>query len=138
MSEYNKVKLNKKDSKNLKLLLKYLPCFIKGFLIIVFGILVLSFTYYKLSEHSIIINYISYLFLLLGGFVSGNSTHKKIGGRGILTGALGAIPVSLVTYLIIFLFSIKNISAFSLICVLFCIIGGSLGGIVSSNTKKRY
>ena len=131
-------KPNKKDSKNMKLFLKYLPCFFKGFLIVVIGILVLSFAYYKLSEHSWIIYYISYLFLLLGGFVSGNSLHKKAGGRGILTGTLGALAVAFISYLILIIVAFKNLSIFSLIAPLVCVLGGTFGGIISSNTKKRY
>lgn len=138
MSINKNIKQLNKDSKNIKLFLKYLPCFFKGFLIIVIGILVLSFAYYKLSEHSPIIYYISYLFFAFGGFVSGNSLHKKVGGRGILTGTLGALPVALLIYLAIALISINNLSIFSLICPLICIVGGTSGGIVSSNTKKRY
>ena len=138
MSEYNKVKLNKKDSKRIKLFFKYFPCFLKGFIIIVIGILVLSFAYYKLSEHSSIIYLFSYLFLFFGGFISGNSTHKKVGGRGIITGTFGALPVALFTYIILIISTFKNLSIFSLICPMICIIGGTIGGIVNSNTKKRY
>ena len=138
MSLNKKFKPLKKESKNIKLLLKYLPCFLKGFLIVVIGILVLSFAYYKLSEHSWIIYYISYLFLFFGGFVSGNSLHKKAGGRGILTGTLGALPLAFISYLILIIVSLKNLSIFSLISPLACVLGGTSGGIISSNTKKRY
>ncbi len=138
MSLNKKNKPIKKDSKNIKLFLKYLPCFLKGFLIVVVGILVLSFAYYKLSKHSWIIYYISYLFLLFGGFVSGNSLHKKAGGRGILIGTLGALPVAFISYLILIIVAFKNLSIFSLIAPLVCVLGGTLGGIISSNTKKRY
>jgi hypothetical protein len=76
--------------------------------------------------------------LVFGGFISGNSTHKKVGGRGIVTGTLGALPVALFTYIILIIFTFKNLSIFSLICPMICIIGGTIGGIVNSNTKKRY
>jgi len=138
MSLNKKFKPIKKDSKNIKLFLKYLPCFFKGFLIVVAGILVLSFAYYKLTEHSWIIYYTSYLFLFLGGFVSGNSLHKKAGGRGILTGTLGALPIAFFSYLILIIVCFKNLSMFSLFAPLSCILGGASGGIISSNTKKRY
>jgi len=138
MSLNKKFKPLKKESKNIKLLLKYLPCFLKGFLIVVIGILVLSFAYYKLSEHSWIIYYISYLFLFSGGFVSGNSLHKKAGGRGILIGTIGALPIALISYLILSIVAFKDLSIFSFITPLICVLGGTSGGIVSSNTKKRY
>ncbi len=138
MSIYNKVQFNKKESKKFKLLFKYLPSFFKGFLIIMIGILVLSLTYYKTSDHSIVINYISYLFLLLGGFISGNSTHKKVGGMGIITGTLGALPVALFTYILLIIFTFESLSFYSLLCPLICIVGGTIGGVISSNTKKRY
>lgn len=138
MSVNKKFKPISKDSKNIKLFLKYLSCFLKGFFTIVIGILVLSFAYYKLSEHSVIIYYISYLFYIFGGFISGSSFHKKAGGRGILTGTLGALPVAFVSYLILIAFSFKSLTVFSLISPLVCILGGTAGGIVSSNTKKRY
>ena len=138
MSVYNKLKSNKKDSEILKLLFKYLPCFLKGILCIAIGILVLSFSYYKMSDHSIVIYYMCYLFLVLGGFVSGNSSHKKIGGRGIVAGSLGALPVALFFYILLLIFSFKVLTIYSLICPLMCVVGGAIGGIISSNTKKRY
>ena len=138
MSVNKKFKPISKDSKNIKLLFKYIPCFLKSFSIIVIGILVLSFAYYKLSEHSVIIYYISYLFFVFGGFISGSSFYKKVGGRGILTGTLGALPVTFISYLILIAFSFKSLTVFSLIAPLVCILGGTAGGIVSSNTKKRY
>ncbi|MBE6747753.1 MAG: TIGR04086 family membrane protein [Ruminococcaceae bacterium] len=137
MSEFFNKK-SKYDSKKFKLILKYLPCFLKGFLITALGILVLSFAYYKLSTHSVIIYYLTYLFIALGGFVAGNSTYHKLGGRGIVVGAIGALPVAVVIYAILAIFCLKEITAFSLIILPICILCGCLGGIIGSNSKKRY
>ena len=81
---------------------------------------------------------ISYLLFVFAGFISGSSFHKKAGGRGILTGTLATLPIAFVSYLILILFSFKSLTVFSLIAPLVCILGGTSGGIVSSNTKKRY
>lgn len=138
MSLNKKIKPVKKDSKNIKFFLKYLPCFLKGFFVTVIGILALGFTYYKLSEYTQVIYYITYLVFIFGGFVSGNSTHKKIGGRGIISGTLGVLPVSVVIYLILIITTFRDLSIISLLCPFSITIGGTLGGIVSSNAKMRY
>ena len=137
MSEFFNKK-SKYDSKKFKFLLKYLPCFLKSFLIAFLGILVLSFAYYKLSTHSDVIYYLTYLFIALGGFIAGNSTYHKLGGRGIVVGALGSLPVVIVLYVVLAVFCFKEITAFSLIILPVCVLCGCLGGIMGSNSKKRY
>lgn len=139
MSELKiKSKKFKSDSKYLNLILKYIPCLLKGLILTVIGILVLSFAYYKMTGHPAFLYYLNYLFLGFGTFITGNSTYHKLGGRGIVAGILGSLPLLLIDIIIIFLFSYRTASANILIIVPICIIFGAIGGIVGSNAKKRY
>lgn len=132
-------KVNKfQNNQLLNLLLKYLPCFLKGFLVFVFGILVLTLAYYKMSSHKETINYLIYIFICLGAFLVGKSTFNKFKGRGILTGALGSVPYFLVILILVLVFSKFNLNAFILIIPIISIIFGSVGGIIGANSKKRY
>lgn len=133
-----KTKKLKSDSQNLNLILKYMPCLIKGLLITMVGILVLSFAYYKMSGHSVVFYYLNYLFIAFGAFVTGNATYHKSGGRGIVAGAIGAIPLMLIDLILILSLSYNNVSTLILIIMPICIILGAIGGIIGSNAKKRY
>jgi hypothetical protein len=55
-----KINFNKKNNKSINLLLKYLPCFFKGEILIVLGILVLSLAYYKISGYDSYLYYLTY------------------------------------------------------------------------------
>lgn len=140
MSDLKKKKFNynKKNKKYIDLLLKYLPCFLKGELVIVFGILVLTFAYYKISGDNNYLYYFSLIIIALGSFFTGNYTYKKFGGRGIVSGFLGALPIAIVNLIIIFLFCLKTTNLFILLILPISLISGALGGILASNSKKRY
>ncbi len=128
----------KHNSKYVNLALKYIPCLIKGLIITIVGILILSFAYYKMSSHSVVLYYLNYLFIALGTFVTGNSTYHKLGGRGIVSGAIGSIPLMVFDLISVLIFNHTKVSGLILIIVPICVISGAIGGIVGSNAKKRY
>ncbi len=134
----SKINLNKKKNNNINLLLKYLPCFLKGEMLTILGILVLSFAYYKLTGYNDYLYYLNYLFISFGSFVAGSSIYKKIGGRGIVSGALGSLPLAIINTFITYLFSYKSANFFILIILPVSIFSGAIGGILASNKKKRY
>ncbi len=139
MSEFKiKNKNLKHNSKYVNLALKYIPCLIKGIIITIVGILVLSFAYYKMSSNSVILYYLTYLFIALGAFVTGNSTYHKLGGRGIVAGTIGSIPLIVCDLISVLIFNHTKVSGLILIIVPICVISGAIGGIVGSNAKKRY
>ena len=133
-----KVNLNKKNNNKISLLLKYLPCLLKGEALFILGILVVSFAYFKLTGYSDILYYLTFLFMALGSFVTGRTTYKRFGGRGIVTGILGSLPVAIINILIIYLFCYQNVSLFILLILPVSILSGAIGGILASNSKKRY
>ena len=133
-----KVNLNKKNNNNISMLLKYLPCLLKGEALFILGILVVSFAYFKLTGYSDILYYLTFLFMALGSFVTGRATYKRFGGRGIVTGILGSLPVAIINILIIYLFCYRNVSLFILLILPVSILSGAIGGILASNSKKRY
>ena len=130
-------KLNK-NSKKISIILKYLPCFFKGAIIMFGGILVLTLTYYKISQKSDVLYYLCYLFFAFGAFVTGNSTFHKLGGRGIVSGTLGALPLMVISLSFILIFSYKTVTPFILLTIPVFMLFGAIGGIVGSNAKKRY
>lgn len=133
-------KVNKKVERNefFELFKKYLPSYLKGMLVVICGILFASFAYYKTSINSDLIYFSNYFFIALAAFISGNSTYNKFKGRGIINGVFGAVPLVLSMLIFIAVFSYNTISAFVLIIVPIGLLFGSLGGIIGSNTKKRY
>ena len=132
-----KINLNKKNSNKINLFLKYLPCFLKGEILIIFGILVLSLAYYKLTGYNNYLYYLTYLFIALGGFITGRATYKKLGGRGIVSGLLGSLPITFINLVITYIFCCKNASVFMLLILPVSIFSGAIGGIIASNSKKR-
>ncbi len=133
-------KVNKKVERNefFELLKKYLPSYLKGLIVAISGILFASFAYYKTSINSDLIYFSNYFFIALAAFIAGNSTYNKFKGRGIINGVLGAMPLVLSILIFIAVFSYNTISVFVLIIVPIVLLFGSLGGIIGSNTKKRY
>ena len=140
MSDLKKKKLyyNKKNNKYIDLLLKYLPCFFKGELVIVFGILVLTFAYYKISGDNNYLYYFSLIIIALGSFFTGNNTYKKFGGRGIVSGFIGSLPLAFINLMIVLIFCLKTTNWFILLILPISLISGAIGGILASNSKKRY
>jgi hypothetical protein len=126
------------NSQNLlKLILKYLPCFLKGFAFPAIGILAVTFAYYKSSSHSIVLFYLIFIFIALGSFITGRLTFHKFGNKGILSGALGALPLAFFETLIILSFSNRTTIYITLVTII-NIVAGALGGIIKANEKKRY
>ena len=138
MVNLKKTKINFKNNKSINLLLKYLPCFFKGEILIVLGILVLSLAYYKISGYDSYLYYLTYLFVALGSFITGRATYNRLGGRGIISGSLGSLPIGIINIAIIFLFCFKTTSWFILLILPISILSGAIGGILASNSKKRY
>ena len=133
-----KPKFNKKNSNSFNLLFKYLPCFLKGEVMIIFGIFVLSFAYYKISGYNNILYYSTFLVVASSAFITGRATYKKLGGRGIISGFLGSLPIAIINTLIVYISSYKSTSLFILIILPVSIFSGAIGGILASNSKKRY
>ncbi len=133
-----KNKQNKKSKKDFSLIFKYLPCFFVGVISTLLGILVLALAYYKLSLNSEFTYYFTYIFISFGAFLTGYSTYKKFKNRGIVSGALGAVPLLVFNLIFILIFSFKSVNAFVLLVIPITVLFGSIGGIVSSNSKKRY
>ena len=133
-----KINFNKKNNKSINLLIKYLPCFFKGEILIVLGILVLSLAYYKISSYDSYLYYFTFLFVALGAFITGRATYNRLGGRGIISGFLGSLPIAIINIAIVFLFCLKTTSWFILLILPISILSGAIGGILASNSKKRY
>ena len=129
---------NKNSKKDFTFIFKYLPCFFAGVISTLTGILVLALAYYKLSLNSENSYYITYIFISLGAFFTGYLTYKKFKNRGIISGSLGAVPLVIFNLIFILIFNLKSVNAFILLIVPITVLFSVIGGIVSSNSKKRY
>ena len=134
----SKINFNKKNNNNINLILKYLPCFLIGELIIIAGIFVLSLAYYKIPGSNSYLYYFTFLIVGFGSFITGKKTYKRLGGRGFLSGILGTLPIALINLLITYLFSLKNADFFILLILPISILCGAVGGVLASNSKIRY
>lgn len=136
MTKNKKVNFNKNET--ISIFIKYIPAFLKGFILMLFGILVLTFAYYKLQEKNDLLYFSCFFIIAISAFFTGSSTYKKLSGRGIIAGTLGTVPLTIVELCLILIFGFEAISSFVLIIIPLNFIFGAIGGIVASNQKKRY
>ena len=128
------LKTLKKNDKKYSKPTVYCISALKGLMIFLNGLGLLSLILLKNSTDSVVFYVFSFVIMALGGFFSGFSAYRKLRGRGFLNG----IIASAIYMGIIFIFTIAlmrfNISANILIIVPVCMISGFLGGTVGANT----
>lgn len=128
------LKTHKKNDKKQSKITVYCISALKGLMIFLNGLGLLSLILLKNSTDSVVFYVFSFVIMALGGFFSGFSAYRKLRGRGFLNG----IIASAIYMGIIFIFTIAlmrfNISANILIIVPVCLISGFLGGTVGANT----
>lgn len=128
------LKTHKKNDKKQSKITVYCISALKGLMIFLNGIGLLSLLLLKNSTDSVVFYIFSFVIMALGGFFSGFSAYRKLRGRGFLNG----IIASAIYMGIIFIFTIAlmrfNISANILIIAPVCLISGFLGGTVGANT----
>lgn len=128
------LKTHKKNDKKQSKITVYCISALKGLMIFLNGLGLLSLILLKNSTDSVVFYVFSFVIMALGGFFSGFSAYRKLRGRGFLNG----IIASAIYMGIIFIFTIAlmrfNISANILIIVPVCMISGFLGGTVGANT----
>ena len=128
------LKTHKKNDKKYSKTTVYCISALKGLMIFLNGLGLLSLLLLKNSTDSVVFYVFSFVIMALGGFYSGFSSYRKLRGRGFLNG----IIASAIYMGIIFIFTIAlmrfNISANILIIVPVCMISGFLGGTVGANT----
>ncbi len=113
-----------------------IPCFIGISVSLILSIL---FSYI-LSNSSEISEFISLYFIisvLSGAFICGFTGSKLLNLKGLFSGLICSIPFSLCTFLIMFIKSDNQLSISALILFLIILIISTVGGIVSSNMKRR-
>lgn len=126
---------NKKYNIKLKILKPYIIGALKGFLVFFILFLLMALVIYKFNSDNVALYYLVYLFLVLGGFITGASVYKKVRGRGFLTGVIASLPYSLLAFLLIGSIMGFNISGDILLVFLLTLSGGFLGGVTAANTK---
>lgn len=126
---------NKKYNNKLKVIKPYIIGVLKGFAVFSILFLFTALVMYKFNLDNKALYYLIYLFVALGGFISGISVYKRVRGRGFLTGVIASLPYSLLVFLLISLITGFNMSGNILIVFLLTLSGGFLGGVTAANTK---
>ena len=103
----------------------------------VFGVLyiLIACIMYKTGSESALFYYLTFLFIILGGFVCGVYVYKKVKGRGFLTGLISTVPYSMLVFLLFCLINGFKVSGDIFLVFLLSLSGGFLGGITAANTK---
>lgn len=103
----------------------------------VFGVLyiLIAFIMYKTGSESALFYYLTFLFIILGGFVCGVYVYKKVKGKGFLTGLISTVPYSMLVFLLFCLINGFKVSGDIFLVFLLSLSGGFLGGITAANTK---
>ncbi len=94
---------------------------------------VISFIMYFTQTEYSFYYYAVYFLVASGAFVTARVLYRRISGRGIVIGVLGAVPYSLVISLILVIIIGLHISPKILLIPVFSLLGGILGGITAAN-----
>ncbi len=113
-----------------------IPCFIGLITTIVFS-LIFSAILSKSSEISNI--YILYfvISIVLGGLFCGFISSKILNFKGLFSGLISSVPLSLFIYVTMLFFSNGKLSSYSFIVLPLILLSSTVGGIISANTKRR-
>ncbi len=133
--------LNKKSKKKRKISVNtsnpaiiYLFSVLKGLVVLVLGLCVVSVIVMKSSDFNLFTKFIIYGLVLFGGFLSGFFANKKLKGRGIVNGAVASLVFAIIFSVICIIAMRFNISPEILILLPVSIVGGIVGGIISANS----
>lgn len=113
-----------------------IPCMIG---ILVSFILSIFFSY-VLSKSPEISKFISIYFIisvLSGAFFCGFSASKLLNFKGLISGLICSFPFLSLVLFVMLLASDGKLSVFSIVFLVFVIVVSVIGGIVSSNMKRR-
>lgn len=124
----------KKSDKSYSKAVLYSFSVIKGLLIFIIGIAVLSLTVLKNNSSSYVFYCFAYLIIGLGAFASGFFAHKKLHGRGFLNGLISSSIYAVAILITVTIVMRFKVSANIFIVVPVCAVSGFLGGTVSANT----
>lgn len=113
----------------------YIIGVLRGLAVFLSFYLIIAFIMNKTNSDMVLLYYLMYVFIILGGFVCGVYVYKKLRGRGFLTGIISTVPYSLLVFLIFCLINGFSVSGEILILFLLSLSGGFLGGITAANTK---
>ena len=125
------------SSKRLKLqnpVLIHLFSAAKGLVISAIILLLISFMVLKSTSFTTFTKLIIYLSIVVGAFLSGFISHRKIKGKGYLCGALASLFYVALFFAISLVIMKFNVSVNLILVIPIIAVSGVIGGIVSANT----
>ena len=95
---------------------------------------------YLISNSETISSY-SFIYLIfsviIGGFLCGFIGSSILPFKGLVSGLMCSAPYTIIIYILLFIFSQGNLSAYSFLLVLLIMVSSIIGGITKANTKRR-
>jgi putative membrane protein (TIGR04086 family) len=95
---------------------------------------------YLISNSETISSY-SFIYLIfsviIGGFLCGFIGSSILPFKGLVSGLMCSALYTIIIYILLFIFSQGNLSAYSFLLVLLMIVSSIIGGITKANTKRR-
>lgn len=125
----NSIKKIFKDSRLKEVIISVLV----GIVSFIIGSSIISFIMYFTKTDYKFFYYLSYFFISFGSFITARVLYKRISGRGIFIGILGALPYFVLIAIISAVILRSVISPNTLIIALLALLGGVLGGITAAN-----
>ncbi len=111
-------------------------CLIGAIITIIFSFL-FSYILSKSPEISKISSLYFIVSILIGGLVCGFISTKLLSFKGLISGLLSSVPLTIIIFTIMLLFSNGRLNNFSVIVLFTILISTTIGGIISANTKRR-
>lgn len=114
--------------------------FISSLIGVLISFLLSVFFSYILSKSPEISNFISIYFIisvLSGAFTCGFASSKLLNFKGIFSGLICSLPFTAVTLSIMLFASSGQLSILTVVLLIFIVLLSVVGGIVSSNMKRR-
>ncbi len=103
--------------------------------------IIVSFIFaYVLSKSPVISKFSIIYFIssiVIGGLICGYISTKMLSFKGLISGLLGGIPLSIFVFIIMLFFSNGQLNEWSIIILVLVLFSSTIGGIISANMKRR-
>ncbi len=113
-----------------------IPCLI-GTLTTVIISFIFSFILSKSSEITTLSVFYFIISVAIGSLLCGFISTKMLTFKGLISGLVSGIPLSLFIFVIMLYFSNGKLSELSIIILAVILLSSTIGGIISANTKRR-
>ncbi len=108
-----------------------------GFIATIIISLIFSFILSKSPEITGLSSIYFIVSIIVGGLICGFISTKILSLKGIFSGLISSVPLSVFVYSLMFFISNGKLNIYSFIIVFLILLSTTIGGIISANTKRR-